>query len=252
MKQNEALLGFLFAALLLVLWLGFLIHQDERFAGSLLGGALAVAGSLLLIVPLLYSIIKRIPFLKRVITKRISFSTLLTIHIYAGFIGAILVLLHTGHKFQGVLASVLTAMLLIVVFSGYIGRYLLSKISKEISDKRRLLLSLESQFSFALNVAREHSEQKEIVGLFSGFFSRLFAPVFLKGSGPSGAVTRARNFLELSDAIADVEYAISTHEFFKRSFSIWLKTHIVLSLVFYLLLLLHVIGVYHFGIRWFQ
>ncbi|MBY0385284.1 hypothetical protein K2X05_09010 [bacterium] len=251
MKQNEPLIGFLLTVLLLLLWLGFLIHQDEHFAGSLLGGVLAVTGSLFLIIPLLYSGLKRIPVLKRVITERISFATLLTIHIYAGFIGAILVLLHTGHKFHGILASTLTATLLIVVFSGYIGRYLLSRISKEISEKKSILTGLEIQFSLALNEVRSQAEQKEIIGIFSGFFSSLLAPFFLRTTSQLSSVAHAREILQLSDAIADVEYAISTHDFFNRGFSIWLKIHIALSLIFYFLLVLHILGSYHFGIRWF-
>lgn len=50
--------------------------------------------------------------------------------------------------------------------------------------------------------------------------------------------------------VADLEYAIRTHEFFKRWFRRALIVHIVLSLIFYLLLVLHIWAGIHFGLRW--
>ncbi len=251
MRQSEPVLAFLFTSFLLILWLGFLIHRDARFAGSFAGGVLAVSGSLFLLVPLIYSIIKRVPVLKRLVTKEISFSSLLTVHIYAGFTGAVLVLLHTGHKFHGNLAVALTTLLLIVVFSGYLGRYLIGYISKESGEKKRLLTTLETQFSKRVKELQGHPEDRQIIGLFASFFSRVVAPTFFTPSRQTGSLGRARDILQLSDSIADVEYAISTHQFFKRVFSIWLKVHIALSFLFYFLLFLHVVGEYHFGLRWF-
>ena len=251
MKPGERLLALIFSSFLLLLWLGFLFHQDERFAGSLTGGLLAVSGSFFLLIPLIYSVIKRVPFIKRFTTRRISFSTLLTIHIYSGFLGAILVLLHTGHKFHGLLATLLTAFLLIVVFSGYMGRYLLTRISKEVQEKRQMLSSLESQYSTKLNELRDRPEELKALRPFTGFISRIFAPIFLHKSQAQGAIQRATDIIQISESMADVEYAISTHDLFKRLFSYWLKIHIALSLIFYFLLVLHILGVYHFGLRWF-
>lgn len=216
MKSNEPLLGFIFALFLLILWFGFLVHQDERFAGSLIGGILAISGSLLFLVPLIYSVIKRVPALKHMVAKKVSFSTLLTVHIYSGFIGAILVLLHTGHKFHGLVATLLTTFLLIVVFSGYIGRYLLGRVSTEIGEKKNLLKELEDQYS------------------------------------AKSAILGANSLLRLSESMADVEYAIATHSTFKRVFAVWLKVHILLSFIFYALLVLHISGGYYYGLRWFE
>ncbi|OQW47474.1 MAG: hypothetical protein A4S09_15245 [Proteobacteria bacterium SG_bin7] len=248
MKTRDQVVAFLFSTFLLVLWLGFLIHRDEHFAGSFWGGVLAVSGSILLLIPLLYSLFKRISLLKRMATKKISFSTFLSIHIYAGFIGAILVLLHTGHKFHGLLATVLTGILLTLVFSGYIGRYLLAQISKEISEKRQLLSGLKSRYESQLTQFKASNEERQAVGLFTGLFSRLVAPFFLQ----SAPLANIRNIFYLTDAIADVEYAISTHELMKGLFSFWLKFHLILSFVFYLLLILHIAGEYYFGLRWFS
>lgn len=240
MKKSDPWLALFFTVFLLVLWLGFSVHRDARFAGSAAGAVFAIAGSLLLFIPLLYSVIKRIPGLKTLVTGWISFSTLLTIHIYSGFIGAILVVVHTGHKFDGILATTLTALLLIVVFSGYTGHYLLGRISKDVSEQKTLLAGLESQYARQVVELHSQPEEKKRLSLFTGFFSRLFAPA------AGGDVFR------LAESIADVEYSLSTHALFKRIFSAWLKIHIGLSLFFYLLLAAHIGGAFYFGLRWLR
>lgn len=244
MRPSEPYISLALALFLAVLWLGFLFHSDPRFAGTALGGTFAISGSLFLLVPLLYSLIKRTPTLKKVVTVKISFPTLLTIHIYSGFLGAILVLVHTGHKFQGVLATSLTGLLLIVVFSGYVGRYLLGQISKEVSEKKQLLSALETEYGKKVVELHDDPEQKIRLAPFAGFFSRFSVKGFPR--------TPAADVFSLAESIADVEYAVSTHDLFKRVFSIWLKLHIALSLLFYLLLTLHAGGAYYFGLRWFE
>ena len=47
MKEREPLVAGGLVTLLLVLWLGFLVHRDPRFAGSAWGGVLGVSGALL-------------------------------------------------------------------------------------------------------------------------------------------------------------------------------------------------------------
>ena len=57
--------------------------------------------------------------------------------------------------------------------------------------------------------------------------------------------------LRLAESMADLEYALKTHERFKRWFARWLKFHIVISAILYVLLALHVWSGLHFGLRWF-
>jgi hypothetical protein len=66
----------------------------------------------------------------------------------------------------------------------------------------------------------------------------------LSSVGPAGEVIR------LAESVADLEYAVRTHELFKRWFAWSLKLHIVLSLIFYALLGLHIWAEIHFGLRW--
>lgn len=253
MKERERIVVSGLVVLFLIVWLGFLFHRSPRFAGSLWGGVLGVSGSLLMLVPLAYLVVKRIPPLKSAVTRLVSMRTLLAWHIYAGVLGPILVLLHTGHKFESHLGIALTAMTLIVVVSGFIGRYLLNQISDTIREKKGILTQLELAYRETATELAAHPEEVALVRPFTGFFARLLSGrVFAANVSRSAAMGAPIRALRLADAIADMEFAIRTHEDFKRAFGIWLKLHIVLSFTLYALLALHVWAAIHFGLRWFS
>lgn len=249
MKERERLVVSGLVILLLILWLGFLVHRSDRFAGSAWGGVLAVAGSLLMLVPLAYMVVKRLPPLKRRVTARVSMKTLLAWHIYAGVLGPILVLLHTGHKFDSPLGIALTAMTLLVVLSGFTGRYLMSRFAQTIREKQEMLTGLEISYRQTAAELAAQPDQAAALRPLSGFFARLVAGFFVSASDRQSVALQA---LRLAESIADLEYAIKTHESFKRWFGAWLKAHIVLSFLLYALLGLHIWAGIHFGLRWFS
>jgi len=78
MKERDRILVSGLVALMLLLWLGFLVHRSPRFPGSLWGGVLGVSGAALMMVPLVHSLIKRIAPLKRAVTHRVPMRTLLS------------------------------------------------------------------------------------------------------------------------------------------------------------------------------
>lgn len=87
MKEREKTIATGLTALMIILWLGFLVHRSPRFAGSLWGGVLGVTGSLLMLVPLIYMAVKRIKRIKKATTNYVSMRTLLAWHVYAGILG---------------------------------------------------------------------------------------------------------------------------------------------------------------------
>lgn len=251
MKERERVIITGLVVLILILWLGFLFHRSPRFAGSLAGGVLGVSGATLMLVPLVYLIIKRVKPLKQCVTQFVSMRTLLTWHIYAGVAGPILVILHSGHKFNSPLGIALTAMTLIVVFSGFAGRYMLTRFSETIKEKKELLTQLEIAYRHVAGELSSALDQLYIVRPISGFFSRWIASVFLLRSG-SQQTSAALRALALADSIANVEYAIKTHSMFKAAFQWWLKFHITIAFILYTLLALHIWSGIHFGLRWFS
>jgi hypothetical protein len=252
MKERERVVVTGLVALVLLLWLGFLVHRAPRFAGSFSGGVLAVSGAVLMLVPLAYSVVKRVKRLKQAVTRRTSMRTLLAWHIYAGILGPLLGLLHTGHKFDSPLGIALTALMLLVVMSGFVGRYLLGLIGEEVREKQRMLDTLEVAYRRTEQELAERPEQAGLLRPFAGFFARLLAGFFTPSLAVEpGALPAPVRALRLAESMADLEYALKTHETFKRWFARWLKLHIVLSAALYVLLALHVWAAIHFGLRWF-
>jgi len=252
MKERERVVVSGLVVLLLLLWLGFLVHRSPRFAGSFPGGMVAVAGALLMLVPLAYSVVKRVKPLQKAVTKRVSMRTLLAWHIYAGILGPVLALLHTGHKFDSLLGIALTALMLVVVLSGFVGRYLLGQVGQEVRTKKEMLASLEAAYRQTENELAARPEQAALLAPFSGFLARVVAGFFVTVPAEQGPLPASVRALRLAELMADLEFAIKTHEAFKRWFSRWLKFHIVISAILYVLLALHVWSGIHFGLRWFS
>ena len=235
--------------LLLILWLGFAVHRSPRFAGSLTGGILGVSGALLMISAGAYTAVKRIDRVKKTVTRKITMRTLLAWHVYTGILGSILGLLHTGHKFQSTLGILLTATMLIVVFTGYIGRYLLNQVSQEIREKREMLSKLQMEYdAIALELAEHPKPALAFAGM--GVFRRVVAGFFFPDTpAANGTLARA---VHLAQTVADVEYSIRTHDTLKAAFHRWLNVHIAFSVLLYVLLGLHIWSGVYYGLRWFH
>lgn len=251
MQERERPIVTGLVVLLLVLTLGFYIHRNPRFPGSLAGGVLGISAAALMLVPLLYLLVKRIPPLKRVVTPVVSMRTLLAIHIYAGVLAPILGILHSGHKFQSTLGIALTTMMVIVALSGFVGRYLMAQITAGTRDQQQLLSGLRREYDRVADDLVQSPNQAATLRPLAGFFTRLAAPFFVRDrSGPAGQPPAAVRALRLSESMADLEYAIKTREVAKAAFGRWLACHIVIAIVLYGLLALHIWSVWYFGIRW--
>ncbi len=252
MGEREPLVATALVMIILVVWGGGFFHVSPRFAGSPLGGALGVSGALLMLGPLVYSVIKRVKPIKAAVTRHVSMRTLLAWHIYAGLLGSLLVLLHTGHKFESVLGISLTALTLIVVFSGFVGRYLLRHIGDDVRRKRGLLGRLYEAYDAASERLTMEPGRRSLIhplrsALLRAFLTESPATDVPGAMNVGSPVTIAR----LVGAIADVESAIETRETLKRWFSRWLRLHIVLASALFFLLALHIWAGIHFGLRWF-
>ncbi len=248
MRDREPIIAAATIFILLLVWFEGIIEPSHEFAGSALGGVLAITGTFLMLTPLLFPVIKRIDSIKTMVVRHIPMRMILIWHIYAGFLGTILVLLHTGHKFNGVLAASLTAFTLLAVFSGVIGRYLQRQIGDDVRDKRKLLNQLYEQYD---SVSARSNLTPEFPGQFSPPENRATSLVGDRTSPITiGAITVA-NVVRLVSSIADVESAITARETLKQWFTIWYRAHITLIIGMYLLLTLHIWSGVHFGLRWF-
>ncbi len=245
MRDREKTIVTLLVLLMLTVWLGFLLHRSPRFAGSLSGGVLGVSGTILMLVPLAaYSIVKRVRTIKRRVTGWMSMRTLLTVHIYAALFGSILVLLHTGHKFDSPLGMAQTAMVLLVVLSGFIGRYLMSHISQGLREKQQMLRGLQLGFEqMSQDFAHQTVEHTSIRSTPHRPWN------WLSWSQTEDSVSSVS---AVAGGIADLEYSIAVHGWMKNWFQKWLRFHKVISGVLCFLLAIHVWSGVYYGLRWFQ
>ncbi|MBL6748881.1 MAG: hypothetical protein ISP90_00080 [Nevskia sp.] len=234
MREHDRAVASGIIGLMLLLWLGFLMHRSPDFAGSAWGGVFAVSGAVLMLVPLVYSVVKRVGPLRRRLASGGRMRVFLVWHIYAGIAAAILALIHTGHKFQSPLGIALTGLMLIVALSGFVGRYLLGYLSEDSRSKRDQLDVL-------------HTEVQRLTAYLQS------PPTPAAASGAvlfAGRMPESRA-LPLIEAVADLEYALRVEDRVRTVFGHWLKFHLAISAMLYGLLALHVWAAIEFGLRWF-
>src|ERR1051325_4148043 len=124
----ELWLAFLVMVLITAIYGGvvYLTHGIPP-AGELFGHSIGILGFILMLMTeTLYSLRKR--------TRSVRWgkmSTWLQLHIFTGLVGPYMVLLHTSWKFNGI-AGITTLFTIIIVISGFIGRYIFTRIPRTL------------------------------------------------------------------------------------------------------------------------
>ncbi|RPJ62916.1 MAG: hypothetical protein EHM24_25265, partial [Acidobacteria bacterium] len=121
-------------------------HAALRPSGTI-GHALGIAGLLMMTVPVLYSMRKK----WRVLGRLGEMRHWLNVHIFCGIVGPVLVTFHAALKFNG-LISVAYWSMVIVVLSGFVGRYLYVRMPRTI---RGIELTYEEILAEAADLRRE-------------------------------------------------------------------------------------------------
>jgi len=127
LRGGRELWGALIGSLLITGIYAFVLYATGKIpaAGELFGHALGILGFVLMILTeTAYSLRKR--------TRLASWgkmSNWLQFHIFTGLVGPYMVLLHTSWKFNG-LAGAVTLLTVVVVISGFIGRYIYTRIPR--------------------------------------------------------------------------------------------------------------------------
>lgn len=224
MGDREKLTVLALGTVLLFLAPGYLLHVSPRFPGSLAGGVLGITAASLMILVLAYPAVKHIGWLNKRVTRHVSLGRLLGLHIYGGLLASIIAILHSGHKYQSVLGIALVIDIMIVIATGFIGRYYLGYLGTEVRQQQALLGTLRTAYD----------------------------RVALRLGARQATVTAAPDvpILDLVDAIADVEYSLTARDAAKRIAGRWTVVHIVASIALYGLLLLHIGSGIYYGLRW--
>jgi len=132
-----AIIGITIAYIFVVTWL-----NEIPKASDLFGHAIGIIGFILMLMTeTLYSIRKRSRS-----ARWGRMSTWLDFHIFTGLVGPYMVLLHTSWKFNG-LAGVVMLLTVIIVVSGFIGRYIYTAIPRTADGVEIESYALEAQIS---------------------------------------------------------------------------------------------------------
>ena len=130
MLRGNRELWYAFLAMILITGLYGLVTVLTREippAGELFGHTLGILGfTFMLMTETLYSLRKRSRSVKWG-----KMSSWLQFHIFTGLVGPYMVLLHTSWKFNGI-AGVTTLFTIIIVISGFVGRYIFTRIPRTL------------------------------------------------------------------------------------------------------------------------
>lgn len=229
MSETERLAVGALVSILVLVAPGFLLHEAPRFPGSLAGSLLGIAGATLFVLLLAYSLVKRSAWMRARAAGTVSMRGVLSFHVYAGVVGALLGILHSGHTYQSPLGVALVSAMLVVVLSGFVGRYYIAQLGTDLREQQASLGLLRARYDL----------------LAAGGTAAGAHPLISPGAGASG-----RDLRRLVGAIADLEYAIARREVIKRALSRWTVLHVAAALVLYPLLALHIWNGIYFGLRW--
>ncbi len=123
--KRELWISLLVVILISAFYFTIVLRQGVPAASEFFGHSLGVAGFILMLsTETLYSLRKRA--IRRPWGRLRSW---LRFHIFSGIVGPYLVLLHTAWQFRG-LAGVVLLLTLIVVISGFIGRYIYTAVPR--------------------------------------------------------------------------------------------------------------------------
>ena len=129
LRSNRELWLAFFAMILITGLYGLVIIYTRSIppAGELFGHVMGIIGFVfMLMTETLYSLRKR----SRTV-KWGKLSNWLQFHIFTGLVGPYMVLLHSSWKFNGI-AGITTLFTIIIVVSGFIGRYIFTRIPRTL------------------------------------------------------------------------------------------------------------------------
>jgi hypothetical protein len=216
-------------------------------SGKLLGHSLGVIGFLLMLsTETLYSLRKRA--MRR---ARGRMSEWLQFHIFTGIVGPFLVLLHTAWAFRG-LAGIVTLLMVIVVASGFIGRYIYTAVPRtsdgvllEAEELRLLIAEAEQELGRAATGTMTSKPSQKEAMLILGRRPRDLLDAWrrwraLRRLDPSARETAARA-LRLQARLAELRRQAASLAAARRLLATWHTIHIPLGMA------LFVAAFYHIG-----
>ncbi|MBK8498939.1 MAG: hypothetical protein IPL52_09010 [Flavobacteriales bacterium] len=118
--------------ILITILIDYLLHAVDLV---IIGRYLGPIGTAVILASFVYSL------RKRQLIRSGSPKQLLMIHERMAWVGSVMILVHAGIHFNARLPWIATALLLISVASGLVGKYLLKKASETVGERRRSIVA---------------------------------------------------------------------------------------------------------------
>lgn len=224
--------------------------QEIPSASSLWGHSIGALGFvLMLMTEVLYSLRKR--------SARAKWGRMadwLEFHIFTGLVGPFLVLLHPGFQFKG-LAGVLSLLTILIVISGFIGRYIYTAVPRTADGVEIDLSELEGQaaaIKAELAVISVHQVTQPVAArrAMGAAFAAGAATAYqwLGNQNPrqvnppvSGAMrAKTRHLHHLQQQQRKLQKVIRQRQTARRLFALWHTIHIPLGLTLFLIAFIHI------------
>jgi hypothetical protein len=218
-RYRELVVALLTIVGITVLYAGYVGRATVPAAGGLLGHSLGILGlTLMLMTETLYSLRKR--------AMRRSWGTMrswLQFHIFTGIVGSYLVVLHSAWSFNG-LAGALTAMTVVVVTSGFVGRYIYTAVPRTADG-----VVIEAQdLQLLLEAARQEVARPSVADLAS------------PGSARGHEQAAARRLRELERQLAALRWA-------RRTLATWHAVHIPIGIALFVMAAAHIVAAVYYA-----
>jgi hypothetical protein len=234
-------------------------------AGQLFGHALGILGFILmLLTEILYSLRKRSRS-----ARWGRMSDWLSFHIYTGIVGSYLVLLHSSWKFHG-LAGVVTLMTALVVFSGFIGRYIYTSIPRtadevevETGQVMRQLSAIEAELnrrmtaepgSIQASASRLVTEQTSNENVSRLFLTRSWLDWQQRWRGKSlerhltpAERSRFAELERLARRRDTLRRQLASLALARKLFALWHAVHIPLGMLLFVAAFIHIAAAVYFA-----
>jgi len=239
----------------------------ETGTGYLLG----IVGGSLMILLLLYPLSKEVTLLSRLLPIRHWFS----IHMIFGVVGPVMILFHSNFQLGSTNSSIALVSMLLVAFSGVIGRYIYTRIHHGLYGSRKTLKELkqktESEHSELLSLYEKNEKlnnrlkalEEKALHSYSSLMANLLHAIYLSVSAP---ILRIRVLRTLKDSyqedsanqtLPDKEVVahcvkrytralrqIAAFSVYERLFALWHILHVPLFIMMIITAIIHIFAVH--------
>lgn len=264
--NNRALWYSFFAIIIISIgYLFFVAWQDEvPSASGFFGHTIGIVGFLLMLMTeTLYSIRKR-----QSSSRWGRMSDWMDFHIFTGLVGPYLVFLHTSWKFNG-LAGVVMLITIVVVFSGFFGRYVYTAIPRTVDglelEFNALKAEIESVNSNLDNWKQSQSKMNVFTRIHTIYNKEPQNPlIFIFGRTLIDWKNRLRVWYEIRPLDIDqrrqaitliqilrrryqLKQQATSLVFARQLFAIWHVLHVPLGVVLFLAAFIHILAAFYYA-----